>query len=79
MAVITRPTRAPAPYPAALGTFLRARRLVQRNMLVYRHGWIVIFSGFFEPVFYLLGIGYGLGTIVGDVTLTDGRVVAYAA
>jgi len=39
----------------------------------------VIFSGFFEPVFYLLGIGYGLGTIVGDVTLTDGRVVAYAA
>ena len=79
MAVIVRPSRAPAPYPAALGTFLRARRLVQRNMLVYRHGWIVIFSGFFEPVFYLLGIGYGLGTIVGDVTLTDGRVVAYAA
>ena len=48
-------------------------------MLVYRHSWMVIFSGFFEPLFYLLGIGYGLGTIVGDVTLTDGRVVAYAA
>jgi lipooligosaccharide transport system permease protein len=48
-------------------------------MLVYRHSWMVIFSGFFEPLFYLLGIGYGLGTIVGDVTLADGRVVAYAA
>ena len=53
--------------------------LVQRNLLVYRHSWIVIVSGFFEPLFYLLGIGYGLGTIVGDVTLADGRVVAYAA
>jgi lipooligosaccharide transport system permease protein len=79
VSVIARPTPSPAPYPAVIGSFMRARRLVQRNMLVYRHGWIVIVSGFFEPVFYLLGIGYGLGTIVGDVTLTDGRVVAYAA
>jgi lipooligosaccharide transport system permease protein len=79
VSVIARPTPSPTPYPAVIGSFMRARRLVQRNMLVYRHGWIVIVSGFFEPVFYLLGIGYGLGTIVGDVTLTDGRVVAYAA
>ena len=27
----------------------------------------IIVSGFFEPVFYLLGIGFGLGTLVGDV------------
>jgi lipooligosaccharide transport system permease protein len=79
MAVIVRPTPSPAPVPAVIGSFLRARRLVQRNLLVYRHSWMVIFSGFFEPLFYLLGIGYGLGTIVGDVTLADGRVVAYAA
>ena len=79
MAVIVRRTPSSAPLPAVIGTFLRARRLVQRNLLVYRHSWMVIFSGFFEPLFYLLGIGYGLGTIVGDVTLPDGRVVAYAA
>ncbi|MGH2395263.1 MAG: ABC transporter permease, partial [Candidatus Limnocylindria bacterium] len=79
MAVIVRPTPSPAPYPAVVGSFLRARRLVQRNLLVYRHSWMVIFSGFFEPLFYLLGIGYGLGTIVGDVALSDGRMVAYAA
>ncbi|RPH36762.1 MAG: ABC transporter [Chloroflexi bacterium] len=52
--------------------------MVQRNMLVYRHSWIVIFSGFFEPLFYLLGIGYGLGTFVGDITLANGQVVPYA-
>jgi len=45
----------------------RALRLIERNILVYRHGWIVIVSGFFEPVFYLIGIGFGLGTLVGDV------------
>jgi lipooligosaccharide transport system permease protein len=45
----------------------RALRLIERNILVYRHGWIVIVSGFFEPVFYLFGIGFGLGALVGDV------------
>src|SRR4029077_5490448 len=42
-------------------------RMVQRNLIVYKHGWMVIFSGFFEPLFYLLGIGLGLGAMVGKV------------
>jgi lipooligosaccharide transport system permease protein len=45
----------------------RAQRLVERNVLVYRHGWLIIFSGLFEPLFYLFGIGFGLGMLVGDV------------
>jgi lipooligosaccharide transport system permease protein len=57
----------------------RARRLVERNILVYRHQWIIIFSGVFEPVFYLLGIGLGIGGIVQDVRLADGTVIPYAA
>lgn len=52
----------------------RSLRLVQRNLLVYRHDWMVIFSGFFEPVFYLFGIGIGLGALIDTV---DG--VSYAA
>ena len=28
--------------------------LIERNMYVYRHTWIVILSGFFEPLFYLV-------------------------
>ena len=35
--------------------------------MVYRHQWIIILSGVFEPIFYLIGIGLGLGGIVGDV------------
>jgi lipooligosaccharide transport system permease protein len=38
--------------------------MVQRNALVYKHTWMVIASGFFEPLFYLLGIGIGLGSMV---------------
>jgi lipooligosaccharide transport system permease protein len=41
--------------------------MVQRNLLVYKHGWMIILSGFFEPVFYLLGIGIGLGGLVPDI------------
>ena len=52
----------------------RSWRLVQRNLLVYRHDWMVIFTGFFEPVFYLFGIGLGLGAMIDSV---DG--ISYAA
>ena len=48
---------------ALLGT-RRARRLVERNILVYRRGWVFFVSGFFEPFFYLLSIGVGLSKLV---------------
>ena len=41
--------------------------MFQRNLLVYKHAWMVIFSGFFEPLFYLLSIGIGVGSMVPDV------------
>jgi lipooligosaccharide transport system permease protein len=67
----------------ALGTawarLWRSRRMTQRNILVYRHQWIIIVSGVFEPLFYLLGIGLGVGAIVRDVPLADGTVIPYAA
>ena len=47
--------------------------------MVYRHQWIIIFSGVFEPIFYLIGIGLGIGAIAGPLTLADGRQVAYVA
>jgi len=56
-----------------------AMHLVQRNLLVYRHTWMVIFSGFFEPLFYLLSVGYGVGAIIGKLPVGGGRMVEYAA
>jgi lipooligosaccharide transport system permease protein len=69
----------PNPLATAWHRVWRARRLVERNILVYRHQWIIIVSGAFEPIFYLLGIGLGLGAIIDTVPLADGRLVPYAA
>jgi len=55
----------------------RARRLVERNVMVYRHQWIVILSGAAEPYYYLIGIGMGLGGLVHTVGLPDGRTISY--
>ncbi|HTX73169.1 MAG TPA: ABC transporter permease [Rectinemataceae bacterium] len=41
--------------------------------------WFVVISGFFEPVFYLLSFGLGLGGLVGKVTGPNGIPVSYAA
>ena len=62
-----------------LPSFRRARRMVQRNLLVYRHGWVIIVSGFFEPLFYLLGIGFGIGSTIGTISGPDGEPLRYAA
>ncbi|HET7493872.1 MAG TPA: ABC transporter permease [Candidatus Limnocylindrales bacterium] len=55
----------------------RSLRLVERNLYVYRHGWMVILSGFFEPLFYLLGVGFGVGALVGSVLGPDGTKIPY--
>jgi lipooligosaccharide transport system permease protein len=56
----------------------RSMRLIERNLLVYKHGWLVILSGFFEPLFYLLSIGFGLVRLVGDVAGPGGEPISYA-
>jgi len=56
----------------------RARRIVERNVVVYSRGWIFLVSGFFEPFFYLLSIGVGLNGLVGSVTV-GGQLLPYTA
>jgi lipooligosaccharide transport system permease protein len=56
----------------------RALLLVERNFVIYRRAWLIIASGFFEPVFYLLSIGVGLGALVGEVA-DDGRTLEYTS
>jgi len=55
----------------------RAKRVFQRNVVVYRRGWRFIVSGFFEPFFYLVSIGLGLSKLVGAIHV-DGQTFAYA-
>ena len=44
--------------------------------MVYRRTWMILFSGFFEPLFYLFFFVYPLQEFIGDVDLgrRDDRV-----
>jgi lipooligosaccharide transport system permease protein len=57
----------------------RGRLPFERNLMVYRRSWMVIFSGVFEPLFYLFSLGIGLGHFIGKVPGPGGRLVDYAS
>ncbi|HYK26931.1 MAG TPA: ABC transporter permease [Streptosporangiaceae bacterium] len=52
--------------------------LIERHARVYRHTWMMLVSGIFEPLFYLLSIGIGIGHLVGHVHY-EGQVVGYTS
>lgn len=62
--------------PVELFTARRPQRLIERSLMVYRRSWIIIVTGFFEPLFYLLSIRVGLSKLVGDVEF-GGRLIPY--
>ncbi len=55
-----------------------ARLLVLRNYLVYRDAWKLFVTGFFEPFFYLLSIGIGVGQLIDNFEF-NGRLIDYAS
>jgi len=82
MTVTAAPSHASRPLvwrmlPPVLLESRRGQRLIERNLYVYRRTWMIVVSGFFEPVFYLVSIRLGLGALVGDVSV-NGQMVDYA-
>ncbi len=47
----------------------RPHRMVERSVMFYRHAWMILVSGFFEPLLYLLSVQVGFAALVGDVTV----------
>jgi len=82
-----RPPAARAPTPPPLlarllpaGSYAgRSRALVRRSAVASRRTWLAFVSGFFEPVFYLVAMGQGLGSLIGTLPGPDGRPISYAA
>jgi lipooligosaccharide transport system permease protein len=55
-------------------------RIFERNAMVYRRTWTVIVSGVFEPLFYLLSIGVGIGDLLTQqLHAPNGAPVSYTA
>jgi Nod factor-specific ABC transporter NodJ protein len=58
----------------------RVGAVIGRNVGALRSGpsyWLVMISGFFEPLLYLLSIGVGVGALVGELQI-GGRSLPYA-
>ena len=50
----------------------RARAIIERSLIALRSStWVPVATGFVEPVLYLLAFGYGMGELIGNVTLGD--------
>jgi lipooligosaccharide transport system permease protein len=56
-----------------------SRHLIERHARAYKHMWVIMASGFFEPLFYLLSIGVGIGVLVGKVAGPDGRLIGFTS
>jgi len=57
-----------------------ARSVMRRGWVATaQSNWLVMLSGFFEPIFYLLAMGIGLGSLVGAVQSPSGEEIPYAA
>jgi lipooligosaccharide transport system permease protein len=67
-----------APLTATARPRIGGLLLIERNAMVYRRTWMILFSGFFEPLFYLFFFVYPLEKFIGDVT-SAGETLEYAA
>ncbi|MCU1570622.1 MAG: transporter [Naasia sp.] len=57
-----------------------ARAVLGRGITATRSSnWLVVLSGFLEPVFYLLSLGLGLGSVIGTIDTGGGAQLSYAA
>ncbi len=58
----------------------RTGSMIERAFMAFKtSSWIIVLSGFVEPVFYLLAFGFGIGQLIGGVEDANGNAVAYAA
>lgn len=57
--------------------FSGASKLVERSWLIYRRHWLVFFSGFAEPLVFLLVADVGLDPLVGEVAGPGGVTMTY--
>ena len=57
----------------------RSRAIMERAYIAFKSStWLIVISGFVEPVLFLLSFGYGLKNLVGDMTVA-GQPVGYVA
>lgn len=58
----------------------RAHVILERSWITFKSStYMVVISGFVEPLLNLFVFGFGVGQFVGDITLPNGMQVSYAS
>jgi len=58
----------------------RARVVLERSWIQFKSSaWMVVASGFIEPLLNLIVFGYGVGNFIGNIKLDNGLSVSYAS
>jgi lipooligosaccharide transport system permease protein len=73
--LVAERTRVVTPVRPKIGGLL----IVERNLMVYRRTWMILFSGFFEPLFYLFLFVYPFQEFLQLEFTLGGEPVEYAA
>ena len=66
-------------YSAARASLSRSGSMLSRNWVAMRRAWVLVLSGGVESLLFLFAFGFGVGALVGDITLPDGAVLSYTA
>jgi lipooligosaccharide transport system permease protein len=57
----------------------RPQVLLERGWIAFKtSNWVPVFTGFAEPILFLLAFGYGMGTLIGDIN-TGSSTIDYTA
>ncbi|MDR0783853.1 MAG: ABC transporter permease [Propionibacteriaceae bacterium] len=61
-------------------THFPAFAVIERSFRAWKSGnWIIVMTGFAEPLLYLTALGLGMGALVGEVPGPNGVMMSYAA
>jgi lipooligosaccharide transport system permease protein len=57
----------------------RSHVILERSLVALKSSnWFPVVSGFLEPLLYLFSFGYGVGSLIGDIQVSNEQVVSYA-
>jgi lipooligosaccharide transport system permease protein len=57
----------------------RTNAVIERSIIAFKSStWIVVLTGFVEPVLFLFAFGYGIGELIGTVAPGQGPEITYA-
>lgn len=57
----------------------RTGAVIERSLIAFKSStWIVVLTGFLEPVLFLFAFGFGIGELIGDIAPEGNQAVSYA-